>query len=190
LLGSSTWSGEEVALVGALRALREAGVAARLLIVPRHAERRGDVEMALKESEFTFHFRSHGAATGEVDIAVGDTTGELRKFTQLADVVFVGKSLPPHGEGQTPVEAAALGRAILFGPGMSNFRPISRELIESGAARVVHDAEELAVVSTLLFRDADARAAMATAAQGWHRANQGAVVRSLAALDEELRKLS
>jgi 3-deoxy-D-manno-octulosonic-acid transferase len=190
LLGSSTWPGEEVALVGALRALREAGVAARMLIVPRHAERRGDVEMALKESEFTFHFRSHGAATGEVDIAVGDTTGELRKFTQLADVVFVGKSLPPHGEGQTPVEAAALGRAILFGPGMSNFRPISRELIESGAARVVHDAEELAVVSTLLFRDADARAAMATAAQGWHRANQGAVVRSLAALDEELRKLS
>ncbi len=189
LLGSSTWPGEEAALVGALRALREAGVAARLLIVPRHAERRGDVETALKETEFSFHFRSRGAAPGDVDIAVGDTTGELRKFTQLADVVFVGKSLPPHGEGQTPVEAAALGRAILFGPGMSNFRPISRELIEGGAARVVHDAEELAVVSTLLFREAGTRAAMAQAAQGWHRANQGAVGRSLAALDEELRRL-
>lgn len=189
LLGSSTWPGEEVALVGALRALREAGVAARLLIVPRHAERREEVETALKETGFSYHFRSRGAAAGEVDIAVGDTTGELRKFTQLADVVFVGKSLPPHGEGQTPVEAAALGRAILFGPGMSNFRPISRELIESGAARVVHDAEELAVSATLLFRDEAVRGAMAAAAQSWHRANQGAVARSLAALDEELRKL-
>jgi 3-deoxy-D-manno-octulosonic-acid transferase len=189
LLGSSTWPGEEAALVGALRSLREAGITARLLLVPRHAERREEVEAALKETGLSFHLRSRGAAPADVDVAVGDTTGELRKFTQLADVVFVGKSLPPHGEGQTPVEAAALGRAILFGPGMSNFRPISRELLESGAARVVHDAEELAVVATLLFRDAGARAAMAAAAQGWHRANQGAVARSLAALDEELRKL-
>jgi 3-deoxy-D-manno-octulosonic-acid transferase len=72
---------------------------------------------------------------------------------------------------------------------MSNFRPISRELLESGAARVVHDAGELAVVATLLFRDLQARQAMAEAAQGWHQANQGAVARSLGALDEELRKL-
>jgi 3-deoxy-D-manno-octulosonic-acid transferase len=189
LLGSSTWPGEEAALVGALRALREAGVPARLLLVPRHAERRGEVETALKETRFSFHLRSRGAAVGEVDIAVGDTTGELRKFAQLADLIFVGKSLPPHGEGQTPVEAAALGRAILFGPGMSNFRPISRELLAAGAARVVNDGEELAVAATLLLRDREARAAMAEAAQGWHRANQGAVARTLAALDEELRRL-
>jgi 3-deoxy-D-manno-octulosonic-acid transferase len=188
-LGSSTWPGEEAALVGALKALREAGVPARLLLVPRHAERRGEVEALLKESGFSFHLRSRGAAEGEVDIAVGDTTGELRKFTQLADLVFVGKSLPPHGEGQTPVEAAALGRAILFGPGMSNFRPISQELLATGAARLVSDREELASAATLLMRDQEARAAMATAAQKWHRANQGAVSRTLAALDEELRRL-
>jgi 3-deoxy-D-manno-octulosonic-acid transferase len=189
LLGSSTWPGEEAALVGALKTLRDAGVPAKLLLVPRHAERRGEVEAALKETGFTYHFRSHGGAPAEVDIAVGDTTGELRKFTQLADVVFVGKSLAPHTEGQTPVEAAALGRAILFGAGMSNFRPISRELVAGGAARTVGDGEELAVVATLLFRDGAIRAAMASAAQTWHRANQGAVARSLAALDEELRAL-
>ncbi|MGC4071261.1 MAG: glycosyltransferase N-terminal domain-containing protein [Nibricoccus sp.] len=190
LLGSSTWPGEEEALVHALRVLREAGIAVRLLLVPRHAERRGEVEAMLKETRFSYHLRSRGSAVEEVDIAVGDTTGELRKFTQLADVVFVGKSLPPHSEGQTPVEAAMLGRAILFGPGMSNFRPISRELIEGNAARVVQGAEELAVVTTLLFRDQQVRRAMALAAQRWHSANQGAVARSLAALDEELRKLS
>ena len=188
LLGSSTWPGEEAALVGALRTLREAGVAAKLLLVPRHAERRAEVEAVLRASGFSYHLRSRGAAAGDVDIAVGDTTGELRKFTQLAELVFVGKSLPPHGEGQTPVEAAVLGQPILFGPGMTNFRAISDELRAAGAARVVNDAEELAVAAMLLLRDDEARAAMADAALAWHRANQGAVQRSLAALDEELRR--
>jgi 3-deoxy-D-manno-octulosonic-acid transferase len=187
LLGSSTWPGEEAALIGALTALRASGVNARLLLVPRHAERRAEIEALLAGSGFSFHLRSRGAAAGEVDVAVGDTTGELRKFTQLAGLVFVGKSLPPHTEGQTPVEAAALGRAILFGPGMSNFRPISRELLAAGAARVVHDAEELSARVVALLGDAPAREAMAQAAQQWHRANQGAVMRSLAALDAELR---
>jgi hypothetical protein len=62
---------------------------------------------------------------------VGDTTGELRKFTQLADVVFVGKSLAPHDGGQTPVEAAVLGKPLLHGPHMTNFREIIRTLTES-----------------------------------------------------------
>jgi 3-deoxy-D-manno-octulosonic-acid transferase len=190
LLGSSTWPGEEAALIGALTALRASGVNARLLLVPRHAERRAEIEALLAGSGFSFHLRSRGAAAREVDVAVGDTTGELRKFTQLAGLVFVGKSLPPHTEGQTPVEAAALGRAILFGPGMSNFRPISRELLAAGAARVVHDAEELSARVVALVGDAAAREAMAQAAQQWHRANQGAVMRSLAALDAELRDAS
>lgn len=190
LLGSSTWPGEEAALVDALKGLRKAGVDVRLLLVPRHAERRGEVEALLKESGFSFHLRSRGVAMNDVDIAVGDTTGELRKFTQLAELVFVGKSLPPHSEGQTPVEAAALGRAILFGPGMSNFRPISRELVGGGAARVAADADELAAAAKALFLDAAMRTTMAESARNWHRANQGAVGRTLAALDEELGRIS
>ena len=187
LLGSSTWPGEEAALVKTLEELRAAGIRARLLLVPRHAERRGEVEAVLRASAFSFHFRSRGAAASEVDIAVGDTTGELRKFTQLADVVFVGKSLPPHTEGQTPVEAAVLGRAILLGPGMSNFRVIARELLACGAARRVADEVELAAEAAAVLRDETARTAMAGAAVEWHRANRGAVGRTLEILNDELR---
>jgi predicted nucleic acid-binding Zn finger protein len=89
----------------------------------------------LRRGGLRFHFRSRGPAQSDVDVAVADTTGELRKLAQLADIVFVGKSLPPHTEGQTPVEAAALEKPILFGPGMSNFHWISRELLARGAAR-------------------------------------------------------
>jgi len=113
---------------------------------------------------------------------VGDTTGELRKFTQLAELVFVGKSLPPHHEGQTPVEAAALGKPVIFGPELTNFRVIAREMRAAGAARVVADAAGLREAVLALWADAPARGAMAAAAQAWRRANQGAVGRTLAAI--------
>jgi 3-deoxy-D-manno-octulosonic-acid transferase len=189
LLGSSTWPGEEDALIGALRRAREGGVRCTLLLVPRHAERRREIERRLQKSGLTYHFRSRGAAPGEVEVAVGDTTGELRKLTQLADLVFVGKSLPPHSEGQTPVEAAALEKPILFGPGMSNFRLIARDLLERGAAHEVADAAALAAEVQALLRDAGRRGQLAAAAAQWHRDNSGAVARTLAVIREELAKL-
>ena len=107
LLGASTWPGEEDAMLGALRLTRECGVRCSLILVPRHAERRTEIERLLLKAGLSYHFRSKGPAPDRIDVLVGDTTGELRKITQLADIVFVGKSLPPHTEGQTPVEAAA-----------------------------------------------------------------------------------
>jgi 3-deoxy-D-manno-octulosonic-acid transferase len=189
VLGSSTWPGEEEALVAALRRVRAAGLQASLLIVPRHAERRAEIERAMAASGFSFHFRSRGAAPGEVDIAIADTTGELRRLTQLADVVFVGKSLPPHNEGQTPVEAAASNKPILFGPGMTNFRPIARDLLARGAAREVSDPIELGAACEELLGEPARRAALADAAAKWRQENVGAVDRTLAVIREELSRL-
>jgi len=186
LLGSSTWPGEERAVLMAFRALRADGFRARLLLVPRHAERRGEIIPELEASGFAFHVRSTGPAPGRVDVTLADTTGELRTLTQLADLVFIGKSLPPHHEGQTPIEAAALGKPIVMGAGMSNFRPIAAELVRCGAALSVHSADQLAQVVLSLWRDADRRRSMALAAARWHRVNQGALARTLAALLEEL----
>jgi len=189
LLGSSTWPGEEAVLIGALQSARAAGLAVSLLLVPRHAERRIEIEQVLSKSGLTFHFRSRGVAVQAVDVTVGDTTGELRRLTQLADVVFVGKSLPPHTEGQTPIEAAALEKPILFGPGMSNFKQIAAELVATGAARTVADAGELSRQASALLCDTSQRRAMAQAAQAWHVANQGAMERTVAVIREELARL-
>lgn len=189
LLGSSTWPGEETALIQTLRHLREGGVACRLLLVPRHAERRNEIEGLLRGCGLSFHLRTRGSAPAPVDVAVADTTGELRRLTQLADLVFVGKSLPPHEQGQTPVEAAALGKPVIFGPGMSNFRTISEDLLSRRAAARVMSADELSKTALTLLRDATQRAAMAQAAQDWHRANAGAVARTVKHLRKELAKL-
>ena len=186
LLGSSTWPGEEAALLDALRAVHDVGLRCTLLIVPRHAERRVEIERLLNRGGLRFHFRTQGPANGEVDVAVADTTGELRKLTQLADLVFVGKSLPPHTEGQTPVEAASLAKPILFGPGMSNFRRIVEELATRGAALRVNDAKDLAMQSVKLFHDTAQREKLAKAAAAWHRENAGALDRTWRIIRTEL----
>ncbi|MBL9201814.1 MAG: glycosyltransferase [Opitutaceae bacterium] len=189
LLGSSTWPGEEAALVAAMREARSAGLRCSLLIVPRHAERRAAIEAELAATGLRHHFRSRGAAAGEVDVAVADTTGELRRLAQLGDVVFVGKSLPPHTEGQTPVEAAALGKPILFGAGMGNFRVIARDLLARGAAREVADAAALAAAARALLADPAARVELAAAAARWHGDNAGAAARTAAEINAALTRL-
>lgn len=189
LLGSSTWPGEEAALLTAWQAARAAGVVCTLLIVPRHAERRAEIEQLLTEAKVSFHFRSRGNAPRVVDVVVGDTTGELRRLTQLADLVFVGKSLPPNEGGQTPVEAAALEKPMLFGPRMSNFRVIAAELLAQGAAHEVADAAALQREVLLLLGDRARREAVAAAAGRWQRSNAGAVERTISVIREELAKL-
>lgn len=190
LLGSSTWAGEETALLTALKSARERGLAVSLLLVPRHAERREELRGLLEKCGLSFHFRSTGNAPGEVDVAVGDTTGELRKLTQLADLVFVGKSLAPHDGGQTPVEAAILGKPVLHGPRMTNFRDIIRSLTEAGAVRKVDTHSALIASAVELLHDAAQRERLAAAAREWSAANRGATERTLAVIRTQLGALS
>jgi 3-deoxy-D-manno-octulosonic-acid transferase len=186
LLGSSTWAGEESALLQAMRAARGKGLAVSLLLVPRHAERREELRALLVKAGLKFHFRSEGAAAGVVDVAVGDTTGELQKLTQLADLVYVGKSLAPHNGGQTPVEAAVLGKPVVHGPHMTNFREICRTLGELGATRQVLHHGELLTTLVELLEDDEQRRRMSGAAKIWHEANRGATARTLEVLRAHL----
>jgi 3-deoxy-D-manno-octulosonic-acid transferase len=171
-------------LLKAWKNVRAAGW--KLLLVPRHAERRGEVEAVLAGAGVSYHFRSRGAASGEVDVAVADTTGELQTLLALGDLVFVGKTLPPHTEGQTPVEAAARGRVVVFGPGTANFRGIAAELERGGAARRVADALELSRAVADLAVDETARQRLGKAALAWHAGNRGAAARTLTALEKIL----
>ena len=198
LLGSSTWAGEETALVAALKSARERGLKISLLLVPRHAERREELRALLEKSDFSYHFRSEGpyfakAPKGDrdiVDVAVGDTTGELRYFTQLADVVFTGKSLAPHDGGQTPVEAAVLGKPVLHGPRMTNFREIVRSLAEAGTTRRVETHSDLIKAAVELLQDTAQRETMAAAARAWTDVNRGAAERTLAVIRTQLGALN
>ena len=181
LLGSSTWKGEETALLKIVRELRAAGTDVRLLLVPRHSERRAEVAAEISASGLDWHQRSSGgpvAPSGTV-VHLADTTGELRRLTRAADLAFCGKSLAPHEGGQTPIECAAAGVAILYGPRMSNFRDICRGLEKAKAAARTEDTGGLGSRIASLCADENIRREMGRNGAIWHQGNRGATERTL-----------
>ncbi len=189
LLGSSTWPGEEEALLSAFRALRESLPHCRLLLVPRHAERRNEIRAMLerKASDLKFRFKSEGESFRDLDILVADTSGELRVLSQLSDVAFIGKSLPPHKEGQTPIECGLLGVPLVFGPGMSNFRSVRDGMLAMGAAIQVRDESSLQSALKALAMDESARSEMAEKQAIWAAASRGALLRTFNAIEALVR---
>ena len=178
LLGSSTWPGEEEKLVRIHARLIEIGVDCRLLLVPRHAERGPEIAEMLKGQKFVWQQRSKKETVPEiVHIYLADTTGELARLTQIADLAFIGKSLPPNQGGQTPIEAAGLGVPILMGPYMNNFKDVAQSLVVSGAALTVNDEQKLELSVRDLVKDSKMRAAMSQAGREWHKKNRGSSTR-------------
>jgi 3-deoxy-D-manno-octulosonic-acid transferase len=189
LLGSSTWEGEEALLLDVVQALRQEGIDARLLLAPRHAERRDAVVRLLAASGLPFHQRSTQGPTAPVGTVIhfADTTGELRQLTRAADLAFTGKSLAPHDGGQTPVECAAAGVPVVYGPRMTNFKAICQGLEQVGAARKAGDAAGVRAALLALARDPASRARMGQAGQAWHASNRGASRRTAQAILAQLR---
>ena len=173
LLGSSTWPGEEEMLIEAMKKLREKKIDCRLLLVPRHAERREKIIPLLKEIPHNVRSRSKQAPEGTL-VYLADTTGELRTLTQIADLAFIGKSLPPNVGGQTPIDCAALGVAMVYGPNMTNFRRVCQTLERENAAAKVQSAKAAIEEITRLAQSPDSRNALADSAKQWHSSNIGA----------------
>ncbi|MFM7209305.1 MAG: 3-deoxy-D-manno-octulosonic acid transferase, partial [Verrucomicrobiota bacterium] len=108
--------------------------------------------------------------------------GELRTLTAAADLAFCGKSLPPNEGGQTPVEAAAAGLAIVYGPRMTNFHEMCRQLESSEAAFRTKDAAQAEAVIARLVRDPQERKSVGARALRWCADNRGATERTAVAL--------
>jgi 3-deoxy-D-manno-octulosonic-acid transferase len=100
-------------------------------------------------------------------------------------VVFVGKSLVPHG-GQNPIEPAKLASAVLHGPHVANFADVFALLDAAGGAALVRDAQELAQTLAALFADGARLRAMARAAAQVVESQTGAVDRMLQAIEPYL----
>ena len=177
LLGSSTWAGEEQMLLDALDKIRAKKIDCRLLLVPRHAERRAQIKQLLEHYPHWVRSESKQAPDGTL-VYLADTTGELRTLTQVADFAFVGKSLPPNVGGQTPIDCAALGVPIVYGSNMTNFRRACETLERDGAVVKVPDAQSAVRELVRLSENANLRQTLAEKAKAWHSSNVGATDRA------------
>ena len=183
IVGGSTWEGEETALLAAYRQLRSDFANTRLILVPRHAERRSSVEDHIRRSGMTWVCKTTLDAGGKLtdvpsDVLLLDTTGELGRFYACADIVFVGKSLTSHG-GQNFIEPAGLGKPVVVGPNLENF-PVEVALFEKADAFIrVADAAGLESALRDLLADANKRADYGQRARAVVDSGRGAVSRSV-----------
>ncbi len=186
LVGGSTHGEEDIGVARVARALEQRlARRIRLVLAPRHPERAAVVREALQAAGMTSVSWSalppERGALGDDTIVVVDTIGHLETFYGACDIAFVGGSLVPHG-GQNMLEPAVLGKAVVFGPHVANFRTDVRLLLEADAVVQVRDYEQLATALEQLILDPDRRAALGHRAVERIRDNQGATERTLARL--------
>lgn len=185
LLAASTHPGEETMVLEAFARLREHHQEARLILVPRHPERGGEVLELTRARGWEASRFSTLAGPWETPVLVVDAVGWLARLHGLARVTFVGGSLVPHG-GQNPLEPAAWGLAPVLGPHTINFSEAVGLLLEQEAATRVRDAGELGDAVEKLWDNRELRQEMGTRAREVVTANTGAVERTLQAMLQAL----
>ena len=137
-VAGSIRKGEDEILADVISRALESGLDMRFILVPRHMKEIADVENVLNNRNIRYRLRSDMADnTIDLDsVLLVNTMGELRDFYSIADIAFVGGSLVPVG-GHDPLEPAALGKPVIFGPYMENARDAADILLESGGATQV-----------------------------------------------------
>jgi 3-deoxy-D-manno-octulosonic-acid transferase len=145
-LAGSTQAPEERLAAETYLALRDAHPALRLVIVPRHVERAGEIGGVLDGLGLAWQPRSRlGAAALDpaARVLLVDSTGELSWWWGTARMAFVGGSLDGSRGGQNMLEPAAYGAAVSFGPHTRNFRDEVARFLAADAAVVVADGPAL-----------------------------------------------
>ena len=192
LVAGSTHAGEEQLLAAQFLRLRARFPNLFLILVPRHFERSPAVAAELTKLGVQFVLRGdltpeNRHDPGSVHCLLVNTTGELRYFYEQAAVVFVGKSITAVG-GQNPIEPAALGKAVVFGPNMQNFADVVKIFLAGDGAVQVNDAVELEKTFADLLARPERRAQLGQNALKIVQANQGAVGRTVDMIVGQLAK--
>ena len=186
LLGGSTWPGEEAVLCDLYKKLKAENNRLFLILVPRHVERAEEIIQCLSERGLSFLRRSELDPSGEwakPDVLFIDTTGELRHFYSVADVIFVGKSLLEQG-GQNPIEPAMCGKAVVVGPHMENFPAVMPVFLETHSIVQVEDTQMLDSTLKALLADKAARTALGDRAAQTVSGNRGMIQKTVQRLGE------
>ncbi len=133
IVAASTHAPEEKWLLEAFRSVWKSSgdTLPRLMIAPRHPERFQAVAEEIKKGGFAWVRRSEKESSRDktAEVILLDTIGELRAAYPLAEIVFVGGSLIPHG-GQSVLEPAAASRAIITGSSAHNFAAAVKEFLD------------------------------------------------------------
>ena len=196
LLAASTHPGEEELIAGVFKKLQAEIAGFKLIIIPRHAERGGEIAGKLKTLALTFSQRSESLKgdrssehrmpnelksenSGVCDVLLADTTGEMLAFMNAADIVVMGKSLAGHNEGHNVIEPALLGKSIITGSELRNFRYTLKAMQDDDAIITVSDDEELKIKIKELLDNPGKRKALGERAKFAIEKHKGATEKTI-----------
>ena len=178
LAGRPVWLAASIHLEEADAVLRAHRRAARLahrlllVIVPQNP----DDEPAIADMAHEVGLRLAQWENGEMpdentQVLLAGDDSELGLWYRLAPLSYLGGAMAGSTGGQSPMMAAALGSAIMYGPHVGQHLDAYSRLVSAGGARIVKDMESLSSAVTHLIAP-DRAAAMAHA--GWSVVSSGA----------------
>ncbi|WP_435230296.1 3-deoxy-D-manno-octulosonic acid transferase [Pseudopelagicola sp. nBUS_20] len=145
-----------------------------LIAAPDHTQNASDLRKTIADTGLRFSQWSKGEFPDDnTQILLADSPDEMGLWYRVAPVTLMGSSLVPGFGGRDPLEPAALGSAVLYGPGVRKHLDAYTRLSQVGGALIVKDTNTLADALTKLTAP-DQVAEMAHA--GWQVMSEGAKV--------------
>lgn len=178
-IGGSTHAGEEELLAEAYKQLRKEFPELKLVLVPRHQERAGEVTAQLDKMGLTWKLANPTDSLpnkeGMADVFIVNTTGELMNYFDISDICYVGKSLAGQTGGHNIIEPAIFGKAVVYGHHMENFRQVAEIFRNEKSA--IELASEAEMVPTLrkLLKDPEERMNLGRNARATVERHRGAI---------------
>ena len=154
IIAGSTHSGEDEIILPVFERIKKDFSDAKLLVAPRHPERQNAVKKLIEATGLSWGLRSKGDKFDDKEIIMLDTMGELGKAYALCDFAFIGGSFNKTG-GHNPLEATIFEKPTISGSCVNNFKDIYALLTQTGASKIVANAEELEEYMRKLLSDSD-----------------------------------
>jgi 3-deoxy-D-manno-octulosonic-acid transferase len=151
LLAAQTHPGEDETILPAHDILRRRFPELLTIIVPRHVERGGEIEMLCATRASKLRSRKESIARSTA-VYIADTMNELGLFYRLASFAFVGGTLVPVG-GHNPLEPAILRRAVLAGPHTFNSSSAFDAVFAAQGLGPVNSSADIAELAGRLLAD-------------------------------------
>jgi 3-deoxy-D-manno-octulosonic-acid transferase len=175
IIAGSTWPADEKHILPALSGLCTDYPDLRVIVVPHelHENHLLDIESVFSRDGIKTERYTNFSGTGNasVNVVIFNTIGLLARLYKQTDIAFIGGSF---GKGTHNVmEPAVFGQPVLFGPNHLNSHEAG-ELLISGAAFRVANAQEFRDKVTLLINDSTLRKTMGEKARNLIHNNIGA----------------
>ncbi len=164
---SATHDDEEVRLAKVHKKLQESFPDLLAIIAPRHPNRGAEIQKQLNDMGFKTSLRSSDEKiTDKTDIYIANTIGEMGLWYDIANIVFIGGSLIPHG-GQNFMEPSRTRDAVIVGPYMHNFTDAVNRAKKADAIMQISDTEELTELVLQLLQNKELLEAKRSLAFNW-----------------------